>query len=161
MGSDVEDFNTQPILIRAKIPEWGTVHEVVARTELVGRGFERTLVSSRGGCGLCCFLVQVLAAGKFSAEPELERMPRVSVMLSWLRCFNMPFCCAQDDLTGQAHGAMCHCSSTWQQPCCLCKTPGLHKTGLVAGSGRDRSLSIKHCACAAGAAHRPPHGGVQ
>ena len=71
VGSDAEDFNTQPVLIRAKIPEWGTVHEVVARTELVGRGFERTLVGLWGGCRLCCFLVLALAAGSFAAEPEL------------------------------------------------------------------------------------------
>jgi len=33
------------VLIRADIPEWGTVHEIVARLDLVGSGFERTLVS--------------------------------------------------------------------------------------------------------------------
>ena len=61
VGSEVEDFNTQPVLIRAKIPEWGTVHEVVARTELVGRGFERTLVSSRGDWRLDYFSALALA----------------------------------------------------------------------------------------------------
>ena len=39
-----EDFNIKPVLIRARIPEWGTVHEITARLELVGNGFERTLV---------------------------------------------------------------------------------------------------------------------
>ena len=39
-----EDFNTKPVLIRARVPEWGTVHEITARLELVGHGFERTLV---------------------------------------------------------------------------------------------------------------------
>ena len=73
VGSEVEDFNTQPVLIRAKIPEWGTVHEVVARTELVGRGFERTLVRPRGGCRLCYFLVLAPAAGRSAAELELDR----------------------------------------------------------------------------------------
>ena len=81
VGSEVEDFNTQPVLIRAKIPEWGTVHEVVARTELVGRGFERTLVRSWGGCRLCCCLPLALAAGRPAAEPELGRVPRCIVML--------------------------------------------------------------------------------
>ncbi|KAK9908805.1 hypothetical protein WJX75_003140 [Coccomyxa subellipsoidea] len=38
-----DDINTKPVLIRARIPEWGTVHEIVARLELVGGGFERTL----------------------------------------------------------------------------------------------------------------------
>ena len=42
-----EDFNIKPVLIRARIPEWGTVHEMTARLELVGNGFERTLVSHR------------------------------------------------------------------------------------------------------------------
>ena len=41
-----DDINTKPVLIRARIPEWGTVHEIVARLELVGGGFERTLVRS-------------------------------------------------------------------------------------------------------------------
>ena len=39
-----EDFNTKPVLIRARVPEWGTVHEITGRLELVGHGFERTLV---------------------------------------------------------------------------------------------------------------------
>lgn len=41
-----DDINTKPVLIRARIPVWGTVHEIVARLELVGGGFERTLVGS-------------------------------------------------------------------------------------------------------------------
>ena len=41
-----DDINTKPVLIRARIPEWGTVHEIVARLELIGGGFERTLVST-------------------------------------------------------------------------------------------------------------------
>jgi hypothetical protein len=32
------------VLVRAEIPDWGTVHEIVARLDLVGSGFERTLV---------------------------------------------------------------------------------------------------------------------
>ncbi len=38
-------MNTKPVLLRAQIPEWGTVHEVVARVEMAGAGFERTMVS--------------------------------------------------------------------------------------------------------------------
>ncbi len=38
-------MNTKPVLLRAQIPEWGTVHEVVARVEMAGTGFERTMVS--------------------------------------------------------------------------------------------------------------------
>lgn len=41
-----DDINTKPVLVRARIPEWGTVHDIVARVELVGGGFERTLVSA-------------------------------------------------------------------------------------------------------------------
>ena len=43
-GAPPEDINTKPVLVRARIPEWGTCHELVARLELVGGGFERTLV---------------------------------------------------------------------------------------------------------------------
>ena len=39
-----DDVNTKPVLLRARIPEWGTVHEVVARVEMAGSGFERTMV---------------------------------------------------------------------------------------------------------------------
>jgi hypothetical protein len=39
-----EEYNNKPVLIRTRIPAWGTVHEIVARLELVGGGFERTLV---------------------------------------------------------------------------------------------------------------------
>ena len=47
-GSDLrgpDQLNTKPVLIRARIPSWGTLHEVVARLELVGGGFARTMVS--------------------------------------------------------------------------------------------------------------------
>lgn len=45
-----EDFNIKPVLIRARVPEWGTVHEITARLELVGNGFERTLVCQYWPC---------------------------------------------------------------------------------------------------------------
>ena len=41
-----QQFNTKPVLVRARIPEWGSVHELVARLDLVGSGFERTVVRS-------------------------------------------------------------------------------------------------------------------
>ena len=44
-NSQPDDVSTKPVLIRAQIPEWGTVHEVVARVEMAGIGFERTMVS--------------------------------------------------------------------------------------------------------------------
>ena len=44
-SSQADDMNTKPVLLRAQIPEWGTVHEVVARVEMAGAGFERTMVS--------------------------------------------------------------------------------------------------------------------
>ncbi|KAL0043259.1 hypothetical protein WJX82_006661 [Trebouxia sp. C0006] len=43
-SSQADDMNTKPVLLRAQIPEWGTVHEVVARVEMAGVGFERTMV---------------------------------------------------------------------------------------------------------------------
>ncbi|DBB13347.1 TPA: hypothetical protein ACH3X3_005082 [Trebouxia sp. C0006] len=43
-SSQADDMNTKPVLLRAQIPEWGTVHEVVARVEMAGAGFERTMV---------------------------------------------------------------------------------------------------------------------
>lgn len=43
-NSQPDDVSTKPVLIRAQIPEWGTVHEVVARVEMAGIGFERTMV---------------------------------------------------------------------------------------------------------------------
>lgn len=61
-----DDINTKPVLIRARISEWGTVHEIVARLELVGGGFERTLVSA------ACLL-----AGK--------HIPPVTALLSQLK----------------------------------------------------------------------------
>lgn len=57
-----DDINTKPVLIRARIPEWGTVHEIVARLELVGGGFERTLVAPRpNSTSSNDFMFQVLA----------------------------------------------------------------------------------------------------
>ena len=32
------------MLIRARIPEWASVHEMVARMDMLGSGFERTMV---------------------------------------------------------------------------------------------------------------------
>lgn len=46
-GEGTEQLNTRPVLVRAKIPSWGTMHEVVARLDLVGGGFARTMVSTR------------------------------------------------------------------------------------------------------------------
>lgn len=43
-NSQPDDVSTKPVVIRAQIPEWGTVHEVVARVEMAGVGFERTMV---------------------------------------------------------------------------------------------------------------------
>ncbi|DBA65520.1 TPA: hypothetical protein ACH3X2_003176 [Trebouxia sp. C0005] len=43
-SSQADDMNTKPVLLRAHIPDWGTVHEVVARVEMAGAGFERTMV---------------------------------------------------------------------------------------------------------------------
>ncbi|DBB13383.1 TPA: hypothetical protein ACH3X3_005116 [Trebouxia sp. C0006] len=43
-SSQADDMNTKPVLLRAQIPEWGTVHEVVARVEMAGAGFERTMI---------------------------------------------------------------------------------------------------------------------
>ncbi len=42
--SQAQDFNTKPVLLRARVQEWGVIYEVVARLELVGGGFERTMV---------------------------------------------------------------------------------------------------------------------
>ena len=43
-NSQSEDLNSKPVLLRARIPEWGTVHEVVVRVDMAGTGFERTMV---------------------------------------------------------------------------------------------------------------------
>ncbi len=51
-SSQADDMNTKPVLLRAQIPEWGTVHEVVARVEMAGAGFERTMVSHCATKGL-------------------------------------------------------------------------------------------------------------
>ncbi len=48
-SSQADDMNTKPVLLRAQIPEWGSVHEVVARVEMAGAGFERTMV---GHCAM-------------------------------------------------------------------------------------------------------------
>ena len=50
-----DDVNTKPVLLRAHIPEWGTVHEVVARVEMAGSGFERTMVGFLFPWPLCLF----------------------------------------------------------------------------------------------------------
>ncbi len=44
-SSQADDMNTKLVLLRAQIPEWGSVHEVVARVKMAGAGFERTMVS--------------------------------------------------------------------------------------------------------------------
>ena len=49
-NSQPDDVSTKPVLIRAQIPEWGTVHEVVARVEMAGLGFERTMVRGIKQC---------------------------------------------------------------------------------------------------------------
>ena len=49
-----DDMNTKPVLVRAQIPEWGTVHELVARVEMAGAGFERTMVSDCSGDTTWC-----------------------------------------------------------------------------------------------------------
>eukprot|EP00884_Botryococcus_braunii_P010316 jgi/Botrbrau1/19286/Bobra.0073s0029.1 len=38
-----QDFSVRPVLIRARMPSWGAVAEVVARLEVVGSSFERTM----------------------------------------------------------------------------------------------------------------------
>lgn len=38
------EASSKPVLIRAHVPELGATHELVARLELGGTGFERTLV---------------------------------------------------------------------------------------------------------------------
>ena len=48
-SSQPDDMNTKPVLLCAQIPEWGTVHELVARVEMAGTGFERTMVSDCSG----------------------------------------------------------------------------------------------------------------
>ncbi len=44
-SSQADDMNTKPVMLRAHIPEWRPVHEVVARVEIIGAGFERIMVS--------------------------------------------------------------------------------------------------------------------
>lgn len=56
-NSQPDDVSTKPVLIRAQIPEWGTVHEVVARVEMAGVGFERTMVKN---CPAAAFPVVLL-----------------------------------------------------------------------------------------------------
>ncbi|KAK9819963.1 hypothetical protein WJX72_004515 [[Myrmecia] bisecta] len=43
VGQQSESFNTKPVLIRARVRTWGTLHEVVARLDMAGGNFERTL----------------------------------------------------------------------------------------------------------------------
>ena len=64
-----EDFNTKPVLIRARVPEWGTVHEITARLELVGHGFERTLVRLQTSVD-ACWNASCLPAGGLSCEAK-------------------------------------------------------------------------------------------
>lgn len=77
-----EDFNIKPVLIRARIPEWGTVHEITARLELVGNGFERTLVSQRWPSqltiGLCLHLLWPWSVGLPSANGA-------AICIAWVR----------------------------------------------------------------------------
>ena len=40
------ESSSKPVMIRARIPQWGSVHELVARLDLVGSSFGRTLVST-------------------------------------------------------------------------------------------------------------------
>lgn len=39
------EASSKPVLVRAYIPDLGSTHEMVARLDLAGSGFERTLVS--------------------------------------------------------------------------------------------------------------------
>lgn len=72
-----EDFNIKPVLIRARIPEWGTVHEMTARLELVGNGFERTLVSQR-------WLPRLFQKPLLFSGPELFCLPAQPAHSGWL-----------------------------------------------------------------------------
>ena len=58
-NSQPDDVSTKPVVIRAQIPEWGTVHEVVARVEMAGVGFERTMVGD--DTVPCCLMLFLLS----------------------------------------------------------------------------------------------------
>ena len=66
-----EDFNTKPVLIRARVPEWGTVHEITARLELVGHGFERTLVRLQTSAD-ACWNARSLSAGGLCCDDKAQ-----------------------------------------------------------------------------------------
>lgn len=48
-----EELEARPALLRAAVPAWGALYELVARLELLGSDFERTLVRAwaRGAAG--------------------------------------------------------------------------------------------------------------
>lgn len=50
-GSPEEAGQNKPVLLRASVPESHTVYEVIARMELVGGVFSRTMVSTCAGFG--------------------------------------------------------------------------------------------------------------
>lgn len=77
-----DQLNTKAVLIRARIPSWGTKHEVVARLELVGGGFARTMVLSFVCHTQCSFL-----------SPGLSRRWLSSGWLSLLLQRYVVLCC--------------------------------------------------------------------
>ena len=111
-----EDFNIKPVLIRARIPEWGTVHEITARLELVGNGFERTLVrlhrplSPRMCLGYVCG-TQHACTG---AEPPGLASRLLSCVRAWCSALSRP-------ASGLSPWAGLGKGERW---CCLsCRTP--------------------------------------
>lgn len=63
-----QDFSVRPVLIRARMPSWGAVAEVVARLEVVGSSFERTMV--RFPAQLCsCLMIFLLALFREPSRP--------------------------------------------------------------------------------------------
>lgn len=43
------EATSKPVLVRAHVPEWGTVNEIVSHLDIAGTGYERTLVSTGFG----------------------------------------------------------------------------------------------------------------
>ena len=143
-----EDFNTKPVLIRARVPEWGTVHEITARLELVGHGFERTLVrlqtsadacwtaSCRSAGGLCWEVnaqhcdIRCHITGRPAAAPaDLMQLPR----LYW-QC-------------------LLEFAAVWSCPC-QCQMSKTFTAGIEAGALPGHLKSDRHPAAAHAAAQR-------
>lgn len=57
-----EELEARPALLRAAVPAWGALYELVARLELLGSEFERTLVGIR---------VRDLGSGLLKGDPAL------------------------------------------------------------------------------------------